>query len=114
MVVFVTGDIPRGLKARELALSLLMAKVCCKFPNGFRVFEDGVSRIHVLRVSKIVNKPDWLIPVVKREIYEAEAEDWSKKTFAIADLVRLKPPLSEAAFCVVLPYRPRKRVKPPG
>lgn len=110
IVVFVSGKIPGGLDARELAFSLLAANVYPKLRNGFRVFEAGGSRVHVLRVNKIVNKPEWLIPVVKRELYQAE--DCSRKTFAVTDLLKLEKPLREAAFCVVFPYRPRSVSKP--
>jgi hypothetical protein len=103
VVLFVTGKFPGGLDVKEFAYSILSASVFPKFRSGFRVSERGDSRLHVLRVSKIVNRSEWVASIVQRELYPAE--NCRMKLFAIADRVTLEPPLREAAFCMVFPYR---------
>jgi hypothetical protein len=100
IVMLVTGEFPDGMDVRDFAYSGFTAVVLSRHGGDVLVSEESGIRLHVLRVSTIVDETSWLTPLLKREVYRTQ--NWGTKVFLTYGVIALKPPLERALFCLVL------------
>ena len=100
IVVLVTGQFPDGLDVRDFAFSGFKETVLSRYGGEFLVTEHGGIRLHLIRVSVIVDETAWLMPLLEREVYQARSGQ--PVMLFTYGLVSLKTPLKQALFCLVL------------
>ncbi len=102
IIVLVTGQFPDGLDVRDFACSGFKEIVLARHGGEFLVTEQGGIRLHLIRVSVIVDETAWLMPLLEREVYKARSGQ--PELLLTYGLVNLKAPLEQALFCLVLSF----------
>lgn len=100
VVMLVTGEFPQGMNVRDFAHSGFTATVLSRHGGDLWVSQEGGIRLHLIRVSTIVDETSWLMPLLQREVYKTK--NWGTKIFLTYGMIELKPPLGRALFCLVL------------
>jgi hypothetical protein len=100
IVLFVTGEFPDGLDVLDFACSGFNETVLSRFGGEVVVSEQGGIRLHVLRVSSIVDETDWLVPIINSQAYQAQSA--RVKLSMTSGLMNLRAPLGQALFCLIL------------
>jgi len=100
IILLVTGQFPEGLDVRGFAYSGFKEIVLSRHGGEFLISEQGGIRLHLIRVNTIVDETAWLTPLLESEVYEERSAQ--PRVFLTYGLVKLRAPLGQALFCLVL------------
>jgi hypothetical protein len=100
LVLLVMGEFPDGMNVRDFAYAAVDEVVHANLGGELCVSEAGGIRVHLLRVNLILDETDWLMLVLRKEVYRTSS--LGTKVFLTRSLVNLPSPLSSALLCAVL------------